>query len=227
MRTNRWRTRERKVTATDESELKQLLDNSVEALAYESESNLDIGARSSRDPTYESAIQALRRKQYARTVCGDPHEDTRTFLAMLSSNIAITSNREIAKSENSGDSYVHMLAMASYVSLDLTRQHLASSCALFETLLEALAINERVEEWNRVKRALLDPKWDFRTIDGIADETGIKRQTISELLEEHQKEIIVAPLKDKNRRVLYTSKEHRGSWRRTWWLIRAAISRHF
>lgn len=37
-----------------------------------------------------------------------------------------------------------------------------------------------------VERALSDSRWDFRTVKGIAEETGLAADTVKHLLEEHQ-----------------------------------------
>ena len=43
--------------------------------------------------------------------------------------------------------------------------------------------------WSAVHAALSDPRWDFRTIPGIASETGMSHNEVREQLEAHRSEI--------------------------------------
>ena len=45
------------------------------------------------------------------------------------------------------------------------------------------------EEWNDVCVALMSPKWDFRTIDGIASETGLHPKRVELVINEHRSEV--------------------------------------
>lgn len=60
------------------------------------------------------------------------------------------------------------------------------------------------DEWDRVYSALADSKWDFRTVNGIAEETGLDQERIARLLDEHQSEIRWTV--SRNRGMLYTLK---------------------
>lgn len=39
--------------------------------------------------------------------------------------------------------------------------------------------------WPKVQAALADPKWDFRTVDGIAKETSLPREHVKAVLGRH------------------------------------------
>lgn len=58
--------------------------------------------------------------------------------------------------------------------------------------------------WEKVKRALSNPKWDFRTLDAMVVETGLSREEIERLLSEHKDEVRKANVTDKKGRLLYT-----------------------
>ena len=60
------------------------------------------------------------------------------------------------------------------------------------------------DEWSQVYSALADSKWDFRTVKGIAEETGLEQERVDRLLEEHQSEIRWTV--SRNRGMLYTLK---------------------
>lgn len=58
------------------------------------------------------------------------------------------------------------------------------------------------QEWFKVKAALDDPEWDFRTIGGIAKETGLDPRQVEQLLAQHRREIRQTLLRD-GRVILY------------------------
>ena len=57
-------------------------------------------------------------------------------------------------------------------------------------------------EWARVHAALGDPTWDFRTVKGIAEETGLNPERVQKLLDRHPSE--VRWTWSRNRRQIYT-----------------------
>jgi hypothetical protein len=59
-------------------------------------------------------------------------------------------------------------------------------------------------DWRRVRRALDDPKWDFRTIDGISRDAGLAKERVRDLIERHRDEVRLSRLRDANGRDLYT-----------------------
>ena len=44
---------------------------------------------------------------------------------------------------------------------------------------------EHQDDWARVRAALANPDWDFRTVDGIARETRLPREHVERLLQGH------------------------------------------
>ncbi len=65
---------------------------------------------------------------------------------------------------------------------------------------------EKHEAWSKVRAALSDPRWDFRTVDGLARETGLGASDILGLLEAHRHEVRRAVSRDRKGRALYTTK---------------------
>ena len=61
-----------------------------------------------------------------------------------------------------------------------------------------------MNEWHRVRKALDDPKWDFRTVAGIARETGLDPERVKRLLDRHRSEIRQTLSRD--RKMIYTLK---------------------
>ena len=61
-----------------------------------------------------------------------------------------------------------------------------------------------MNEWSRVHLALKDPKWDFRTVTGIAKDTGLDQVRVKRLLDQHRPEIRQAMSRDG--RIIYTLK---------------------
>ena len=60
------------------------------------------------------------------------------------------------------------------------------------------------QEWFKVRAALDDREWDFRTVDGIAGETGLAPDAVVRLLGEHRSELRQILLRDG--RIGYTLK---------------------
>ena len=61
-----------------------------------------------------------------------------------------------------------------------------------------------MNEWRRVRKALDDPRWDFRTEAGIARDTGLDPGRVKRLLDRHRSEIRQTMSRD--RRSIYTLK---------------------
>lgn len=57
-------------------------------------------------------------------------------------------------------------------------------------------------DWNKVRSALLNPTWDFRTVDGIAKEAGLDRRRVARLIDQHRSEVRQAISKDG--KIVYT-----------------------
>ena len=60
------------------------------------------------------------------------------------------------------------------------------------------------KEWSKIYSALKDPKWDFRTVEGIATDTGLDPKCVERLLDQHRSDIRQRMSRD--RRIIYTLK---------------------
>lgn len=58
-----------------------------------------------------------------------------------------------------------------------------------------------------VMKALEDPNWDWRTVKGVADDTGLPEDKVRELLESSTS-VIRSSVPDKEGRSLYTTRQH-------------------
>jgi len=71
-------------------------------------------------------------------------------------------------------------------------------------------MTEHRDDWARVKAALANPNWDFRTVDGIARETSLSREQVQRLLGRHEAAVRKALTRDTRlgtRRVAYTLRD--------------------
>ena len=59
-----------------------------------------------------------------------------------------------------------------------------------------------------VVRALEDPRYEWRTIDGLAEQTGLPEANLRQALEELNGEIIRSSALDESGRALYTTRKH-------------------
>ena len=60
------------------------------------------------------------------------------------------------------------------------------------------------KEWSKIYSAPEDPKWAFRTVEGIATDTGLDPECVERLLDQHRSEIRQHMSRD--RRIIYTLK---------------------
>lgn len=69
------------------------------------------------------------------------------------------------------------------------------------------------EDGQRVVRALENPRWDWRTIDGIVEETGIDRYKVANILTflPNIVDIVQSSMPDKKGRALFTTRRHYNS----------------
>ena len=65
---------------------------------------------------------------------------------------------------------------------------------------------DKPDAWSKIQETLEDPRWNFRTIEGISRDTGLNAACIVELLEEHRPEVRRAIARDRKGRVLYTTR---------------------
>ena len=66
-----------------------------------------------------------------------------------------------------------------------------------------------VSTWSKVLSALENPKWDFRTVDSIAQETQLEPSHVKALLSEHASELRRPVFPDRKGRELFTSRNRR------------------
>jgi hypothetical protein len=76
---------------------------------------------------------------------------------------------------------------------------------------------------DRVRRALSDPQWDFRTISGIVRDTHLSRQQVERVLADHQ-ELFRESHLTRNGAPLYTLREKPESLRERYAELRDFIA---
>jgi len=90
------------------------------------------------------------------------------------------------------------------------------------TLPVPLSKEQQVEA---VKAALESPQYNWRTIDGIAQDTGLDSKTISDvLLRDMSRVVIRSSVPDEKGRTLYTTREHYKKTQPAWNRILSAVS---
>ena len=67
------------------------------------------------------------------------------------------------------------------------------------------------KDWPIVRKALDDRRWDFRTVEGIARQTGLRPECVKEELKHHQNQIRQTLARDG--RPVYTLKSRPRKWR--------------
>ena len=60
----------------------------------------------------------------------------------------------------------------------------------------------------RVIDALEDPRYDWRTVEGVAEQTGIAPIKVREILMGLEDEIVRSSIPDESGRTLYTTRKH-------------------
>ena len=68
--------------------------------------------------------------------------------------------------------------------------------------------NPNADRRGIVVRALEDPNYEWRTIEGVAEQTGLEESNVRETLEELNGEIIRSSIPDQSGRALYTTRRH-------------------
>src|ERR1700682_4698259 len=68
--------------------------------------------------------------------------------------------------------------------------------------------NLKLDRRNIVVRALEDPNYEWRTVEGVAEQTGLEEANGREALEELNGEIIRSSVPDESGRNLYTNRKH-------------------
>jgi hypothetical protein len=77
--------------------------------------------------------------------------------------------------------------------------------------------------WQKVRKAMADSQL-LRTVEGLSEETGLSKEEIKRLLEEHDKELRKAYVTDTGGRAQYTLKSRPMGTRELWSTIRAVVT---
>ena len=67
--------------------------------------------------------------------------------------------------------------------------------------------------WDRVYKALVNPKFNFRTVAGISRDTGLTFDDVQKILSQHADKIRIGNSTDKEGQLLYTIRDRRQSVR--------------
>ncbi len=80
------------------------------------------------------------------------------------------------------------------------------------------------EEWEKVRRALENPRYKWRTVEGIARETGHDFITVVSSLTAHADQILKSSIPAKDGRDLFTTREHYRAKSTLWERLESAIT---
>jgi hypothetical protein len=80
-------------------------------------------------------------------------------------------------------------------------------------------------EERKIMEAFQDRSWDFRTVDGLARQTGLSPQKVRVVLERNAAKIRKSPAVDKNGQALFTLSSKPISWRERLSFARAVLAR--
>jgi hypothetical protein len=86
---------------------------------------------------------------------------------------------------------------------------------------------ETDNNWKKIEDALGNPNWDFRTIVGLAKETGLTPEEVRLSINRHSDRVRVSNVPDKQGRVLYTLSSKPKSARELLATIRAFAAKSF
>lgn len=89
---------------------------------------------------------------------------------------------------------------------------------------EKLSVAEKQEQLESVKKALENPEYDWRTIDGVSAQTGLDPKVVNGLLREMSSLVIKSSVPDEKGRALFTTRDHYRKHRSTWNRILTAVS---
>lgn len=67
-----------------------------------------------------------------------------------------------------------------------------------------------------ILKALRDTRWDYRTVDGVAKETGLSPETVRSFLESKQDLVWKSAVPDKKGRDLYTAQSRHSQSKEFW-----------
>lgn len=92
-------------------------------------------------------------------------------------------------------------------------------------LLMGASSEEESREWQLIYAALKNPRWDFRTIEGIATETGLAPEAIEREIAQHSSVVRQSDVPDRKGRALYTLSSRVRGWREIAANVSAYISK--
>ena len=90
---------------------------------------------------------------------------------------------------------------------------------------DTMILPTTLSPWDRVQKALEDQRWDFRTVESIAQDTGLDSSDVRVLLEEHESELRRPMFPDRQGRELFTSRKRRLGWREIAHTIQRCVSK--
>ena len=85
--------------------------------------------------------------------------------------------------------------------------------------------SDRTTGWERVRMALEDPRWDFRTVESIGQETGLEVASVRNLLDQHKSDVRGPMLPDRDGRELFTSRSRPRGWREIVHTLQRCVSK--
>ena len=101
---------------------------------------------------------------------------------------------------------------------DVSADAIADEAAMIE---EDVAMAQE-DDWAKVQAALADPKWDFRTVEGIARDSHLDSRNVERLLRSNRSEIRQTFSRD--RRIIYTLKSRPKKLREVFANVQALLS---
>jgi hypothetical protein len=78
-----------------------------------------------------------------------------------------------------------------------------------------------MDEIQKVIDALENSEWDWRTVDGIAEDTGLSVERVGEIIISLDDKVIRSSIPDEKGRALYTTRKH---YKKTQSIFRQALN---
>ena len=144
----------------------------------------------------------------------------------MSNNIAYTTRHHIAKPDGIID-YEVLASEASGrvedVVADVFGTVIGRQAAPDVTALGGVTVLN--SPWGRVLNALGDRRWDFRTVQSIAQETLLEPSVVKTLLAEHESEVRRPMVPDRQGRELFTARDRQPGLREIVQTIQRYVSK--
>jgi len=80
------------------------------------------------------------------------------------------------------------------------------------------------EEWTMIAGTLANPKYKWRTIEGIVKDTGLDYTTVVSSISAHEDLIIKSAIPSREGKDLYATREHYRKKRTPWQIISSSIT---